>query len=226
MTDASEKPSRFSASPAQIHAFLQENFAEDVLLHFYRAVGDEVLDEALTHGRHHRGVMESRNCKHLYLSGMADVMDEIWDYRFYPAKLPKMESYTRPHPAPPRTRPVDHSFHPADSTFHPQHTRLPSPKAPVNVFIRETLAGWVAVENDDLSHWVAVDKLFSGLMEKLASLPGGFVVVNPPADETQAPTEPVPAPTPKATPCYITKAHEPHDWLKGRRKFPCPGFPN
>jgi hypothetical protein len=40
------RPSRYSATPAEIDAFLCEHFAEDVLLRYQWAVGSAVLDEA------------------------------------------------------------------------------------------------------------------------------------------------------------------------------------
>jgi hypothetical protein len=118
-----EQPSRSYATPAEIDAFLRQHFAEDVLLHFYRALGDEVLDEAIAHGREYRTTKESRSAKHVYLAGMADVMDEMWDYRFYPAVLPDMGHHDRPHMRPPEV-------HPDESSYHPSRTRLPSPKTP------------------------------------------------------------------------------------------------
>lgn len=121
MTEQPEQPSRFYATPAEIDAFLRQHFAEDVLLHFYRALGDEILDEAIAHGREYRTTKESRSAKHVYLAGMADVMDEMWDYRFYPAVLPDMSHHDRPHMRPP-------SVHPDESSYHPSRTQLPSPK--------------------------------------------------------------------------------------------------
>lgn len=165
-----KKPSRFHASPAEIDAFLRENFAEDALLNFYRAAGDEVLDEAITHGRQHRGVMETRNCKHIYLAGMADVLDELWDFRYYPAKLPKLETYNRPF-NPPRSLDQAAGFHPEDSTHHPQYTRLPSPKAPVKVIIREVPGGWDAHEPHSPSKIVATAVVYDDLEAKLRQLP-------------------------------------------------------
>ncbi len=97
MSEQADEPlSRFHATPAEIDAFLRRHVAEDVLLHYYQAVGDEILDEALTHGREFRTAKEREQGKHVYLAGMADVMDEIWDYRFYPAVLPDMSRHNRP----------------------------------------------------------------------------------------------------------------------------------
>lgn len=222
MTENSQ-PSRFHASPAEIDAFLREHIAEDALLNFYRAVGDEVLDEALSHGRAHRGVMESRQCKHLYLSGMADVMDEIWDYRFYPVKLPQMDQHTQPF-NPPKIRP---EFHPEDSTRHSSHTRLPSPKEEVAIFLQEVPEGWNAVRDDDHDHIVTVAYTLPSLMEKLKDLPGGFRVVNPPTvsdwgrGKVQQAQREASAENPE--PCYRGKTHPAHKWLKGRRQAYCPG---
>lgn len=41
------KPSRFTATPAQIHAFLLDNFAEDALLGYQQAVGAAAITEAV-----------------------------------------------------------------------------------------------------------------------------------------------------------------------------------
>jgi hypothetical protein len=184
MTD-DNAPSRFHASPAEVDAFLREYFAEDALLNFYRAVGDEVLDEALTHGRQHRGVMESRNCKHIYLSGMADVMDAMWDFRYYPAELPRLETYDRPF-NPPR------ALHPQDSTYHPDNTRLPSPKLPINVRIRSIPGGFVALQDDDPKKVVAAANSLPILTAKLGAVSGTVNVLDP--DREIEPLAPVPVP--------------------------------
>jgi hypothetical protein len=169
-------PSRFHASPAEIDAFLRQHFAEDVLLNFYRAVGDEVLDEALMYGKQRRAVYESRHCKHLYLAGMSDVIDQIWDYRYYPANLPKLGTYDRPF-NPPRTTVAQEEFQAAleASSLGAPHVKEARRQVPQEV--RKRLA-----------------------------------------DEVRQQTEP-------EYPCYRTKAHEPHQWLKGRRAVPCPGTP-
>lgn len=168
-----EQPSRFHAAPSEIDAFLREHFAEDVLLNFYRAVGDEVLDEALTHGRQHRAAKEqSGNFKHVYLAGMADVMDEIWDFRYYPAKLPKLGTYNRPF-NPPRT------------------AHLPEDNEPV--------------------------ECECGLM-----WPSSKAM---PPNHNDMDCQPDPTPEPQNAPCYRTKVHDAHDWLKGRRKVHCLGNP-
>lgn len=205
-----EQPSRFNASPAEIDAFLRENFAEDVLLNFYRAVGDEVLDEALTHGRQHRGVMETRNCKHVYLAGMADVMDEMWDYRYYPAQLPKLETYDRPFNLKP-------SLHPENSTHHPTNSPLPSPKLPIKVTIREVPGGWDALaEDSDRARPIASAITYTALQAKLASLSATYqiTVMNP--ESTADPL--APAPEPEFTPCPKDSPHQPHRYIgpKGR----------
>lgn len=199
-----DQPSRFYAAPAQIDAFLREYFAEDVLLHFYRALGDEVLDEALMHGRRHRAAKEqSGNFKHVYLAGMADVMDEIWDNRYYPEKLPDMSSYTRPHKTPPQ-RPV-----PTVADWGRQKTA-------VQQMPEESL--------DALCQ--------CGHPRKRHLEPPGAQCVACPGDSERSwrhefTPEPAPAPeTPQEAPCYRKKAHEPHDWLKGRHKAHCNGNPN
>jgi hypothetical protein len=261
-----EQPSRFHASPAQIDAFLREHFAEDALLNYYRAVGDEILDEALSHGREHRGVMESRNAKHVYLAGMADVMEAIWDFRYYPAKLPALKTYDRPFNKPRENRAVPETFdalleassppgareleeahpvpkdarqkmreallrlHPEDSTYHPTNTRLPSPKLPIDVRIRSIPGGFVALQDDDPKRTVAAANSLPVLMSKLQDVSGTVNVMDP--NQEIQPLAPVPAEmqavqnTPAGEtpqPCYRTKTHEPHKWLKGRKAVQCPG---
>jgi hypothetical protein len=176
-----DQPNRFHASPAEIDAFLREHFAEDVLLNFYRTVGDEVLDEALQHGRQHRAAKEqSGSFKHIYLAGMADVMDEIWDFRYYPAKLPQLDGYTRPF-NPPRWTPPQEDF---DALLEDSSLGAPRVKA-----VRERIP-------EDV------------VRERLAE-----------AARTVA------SPEPQNDPCYRTKAHDAHDWLKGRRRVHCLGNP-
>jgi hypothetical protein len=219
------KPSRFHASPAQIDAFLREHFAEDALLNFYRAVGDEVLDEAITYGKQHRGLMESRNCKHLYLSGMADVMDAIWDFRYYPAKLPSLTTYDLPFNRPTPSR---RGLHPENSTFHPDNTRLPSPKeGTLNVFVQQVADGWDAVRDDDRSHIVAVAYTLPDLMDKLKSSSVVIHVVNPPSVTDWGRSKVQKALEASAAPqsCYRTKTHDAHKWLKGRKAVQCSGIP-
>jgi hypothetical protein len=97
-----EQPSRFHASPADIDAFLRENFAEDVLLNFYRAVGDEVLDEVRISAQAFKNLKAQGQAKHVYLAAIDDTMDYVWDDRFFPAKLPQMTHHNRPF-NPPRT---------------------------------------------------------------------------------------------------------------------------
>jgi hypothetical protein len=91
-----DQPSRFHASPAQIDAFLRQNFAEDVLLNFYRAAGDEVLDEVRTSAQTFKSLKAQGQAKHAYLAAIDDTMDYVWDDRYFPAKLPNLATYDRP----------------------------------------------------------------------------------------------------------------------------------
>lgn len=230
-----EPPSRFHASPTEIDAFLRQHLAEDVLLNFYRAVGDEVLDEALTHGKQYRARKAADNGKHVYLAGMQDVMDEIWDYRYYPAQLPRMDAYNRP--------------------FNPPREQR------VKAYVREVPGGWVALRDNDPSKVLAQAVMYDDLERKLSAFPYPVLILDPNCDpvpdtasfddlldassleaphvrtavdagppiphdirERLTPITP-PSPEPDGFPCYRTKAHEPHQWLKGRRAVPCPGIP-
>lgn len=85
-----EQPSRFYATPAEIDAFLRQHFAEDRLLRFYQAVGDAVLDEIRTSAAHFRQTKEAEQAKHVYLAGATDVMDHVWDDRYFPTQLPDL----------------------------------------------------------------------------------------------------------------------------------------
>lgn len=113
-----EQPSRFYATPAQIDAFLRQNFAEDALLHFYQAVGDEVLDEIETTGKEYRAKSEAEQGKHIYLAGMSDVLDWVHDNRYYPKALPAMDHHRYPVKTPPKI--PEHAPCPATND-HPPH---------------------------------------------------------------------------------------------------------
>lgn len=42
-----DKPSRFTATPSEIHAWIQDNFADDVHLRYQQAIAFDVLSEAV-----------------------------------------------------------------------------------------------------------------------------------------------------------------------------------
>jgi hypothetical protein len=247
------EPSRFHASPAEIDAFLRANFAEDVLLNFYRAVGDEVLDEALQHGRQYRGVMESRNCKHVYLAGMADVMDEIWDYRYYPAKLPKLGAYNRPF-NPPREEGPERECGRTDThgahrfEYQGRFIKCPGYDHANHVHAFDTVIGaWPDGPDGETGTlkqcWCGATRTEDALGSR-ESGPKGFDALldasSLGAPHVKAAREQIPedvrerlaeaaraasAPEPENTPCYRPKAHDAHDWLKGRRRVHCLGHP-
>lgn len=100
-----DQPSRFYATPAEIDTWLREHFAEDTLLHFYRAVGDAALDEIVTSGKGFRTRSEAEHGKHVYLAGMDDVLDWVQEDRYYPATLPDLQHNDRPVVARPEETP-------------------------------------------------------------------------------------------------------------------------
>jgi hypothetical protein len=174
-----EPPSRFHASPAEIDAFLRQNFAEDVLLNFYRAAGDEILDEITTSGKQFRGLAETKGGKHVYLAGMDDVLTHIWDDRYYPAQLPKLATYDRPFGQRAGYQGHVHQF--------------------------DTIGSWPTGPDGEFGSLL---KCACGAMKEVET-----------PEEVPEPEEP------PGTPCYRTKVHEPHQWLKGRKAVPCPGIP-
>jgi hypothetical protein len=192
-----DKPSRFHASPAQIDAFLRQHFAEDALLNFYQAVG-----------------------KHVYLAGMADVMSEMWDFRYYPAKLPKLETYNRPF-NPPRGRYLPDDSDPVEcecgrqwpnsQSMPPNHNDMdcqpdPAPKA----VTPEEFDRVLEASSLGAPHVKAVrEHIPEDVREQLAK------ALQKPRAEPDEPD----------VPCYRTKAHQPHRWLKNRKAVPCPGTP-
>jgi hypothetical protein len=209
-----EPPSRFHASPAEIDAFLRQNFAEDVLLNFYRAAGDEVLDEITASGKQFRGLAETKGGKHVYLAGMDDVLTHIWDDRYYPAQLPDMASYDLPF-NPSRTVAEWGLLKDAQA-----RQELLSEPDLVPVTIREVPGGWIACKDNDRNQVVAESVVFQDVELRLSALPYPVIVT-----EILRVTEDTPAPEPQGFPCYRTKVHEPHQWLKGRKAVPCPGIP-
>lgn len=80
-------PSRFTATPAEVDAYLRTILAEDTYLRYQRAIGDAVLDEIQTSGKAFRAGQEAEHAKHVYLAGMDDVLQAIWDDRYYPSQL-------------------------------------------------------------------------------------------------------------------------------------------
>jgi hypothetical protein len=184
-------PSRFHASPAEIDAFLRQHFAEDVLLNYYRAVGDEVLDEIQTSGQTFRRSLE-QTTKHVYLSGITDVLAHIQDDRYFPAKLPKLESYNRPWGSP------------------------------------RTVQEWGEITRSMQLSQHARDAQLESLL-KASNFPPepGKVEEEIPAQVQQRLQEAVQRSQDDSAPqpCYRTKAHDPHKWLKGRKAVQCPGEP-
>lgn len=226
------QPSRFHASPAKIDAFLREHFAEDALLNFYRAVGDEVLDDIRQTASQFRARKEMEGAKYVYLAGISDVMEAVWDNRYYPGRLPDMSAYNRPFNQP---RETGHANH-----VHAFDTVIGSwPDGPDGETAALRRCGCGATRTDDalgsrVTAPVDAPTIFEWGAAKarqadghLPERPCGQTASHPEhAHRADRQFFSCPGIPEAPTPCYIKKAHEPHEWLKGRRKLPCPGFPN
>jgi hypothetical protein len=225
------KPSRFHASPAQIDAFLREHFAEDALLNFYRAVGDEVLDEIQTSGQTFRRLQEQAQAKHVFLSGVADVLAYIQDDRYFPAQLPKLASYDRPF-NPPRTlqewgliraqqvQQVLRGEH--VHAFRTVGSRPSGPDSTASLArclcgaVQETDSDDTGEPEDGDPAFVPCTKCDDPPEDHIGWNRRHLYTTNP---QNPAPTADVPQP------CYRTKTHDAHKWLKGRKAVQCPGTP-
>lgn len=215
------KPSRFHASPAQIDAFLRERFAEDALLNFYRAVGDEVLDEIQTSGQTFRRLQEQAQAKHVFLSGVADVLAYIQDDRYFPAQLPKLASYDRPF-NPPRTLqewgPV--KFDRAQQARREEFEGLLEASSFGSDALREDLGH----DPEPVPEQVMA-RIRAASEAPRCTKCGGVSGDHVGWAQGHLFTPPTPVETTQSAPCYRTKTHDAHKWLKGRKAVQCSGIP-
>jgi len=79
------KPSRFSATPAEIDRYLRQNFAEDTYLRYQRVIGNLAVEEAAKDLRmeHAAGVIGG----HPGWLGAADHIDPAKGGGHYPSRL-------------------------------------------------------------------------------------------------------------------------------------------
>jgi hypothetical protein len=96
MARQDRQPSRFSATPEDIDAFLHQEFAEDTLLKFYQWVGQHAVFEAVVDGQgvqldEPEGHTIKPQWREAWLEGKSAVLNRI-DYTEdggpYPTKLP------------------------------------------------------------------------------------------------------------------------------------------
>ncbi|WP_306317312.1 MULTISPECIES: hypothetical protein [unclassified Streptomyces] len=85
--EVAKRPSRYSATPAEIDDYLRRHLTEEVVLNFQRAIGNRAVEEAAKDIR-----MESHTplASELYLNGMkfaADHIDPLKGGGYYPSSL-------------------------------------------------------------------------------------------------------------------------------------------
>jgi hypothetical protein len=90
MSARDDFPSRFYATPAEIDLFLRRHFAEDILLDFQRAIGQEAVREAVEDLRVYRNHPDNTVMKQAWRQGVDDAamqIDPEEDAGYYPSQL-------------------------------------------------------------------------------------------------------------------------------------------
>lgn len=90
MTDTDARPSRFTATPAEIDAYLRSILAEDTYLRYQQAIGSEAVREAMGDAVSFRNCDDNAQMKQAWRSGIDDALgwiDPDGDGGPYPSQL-------------------------------------------------------------------------------------------------------------------------------------------
>ena len=90
MTAADARPSRFTATPAEVDSYLRTILAEDTYLRYQQAIGSEAVREAMGDAQSFRNCDDNAQMKQAWRSGIDDALgyiDPDGDGGPYPAQL-------------------------------------------------------------------------------------------------------------------------------------------